>query len=169
GKGPVFESSEPRELLLAAGNLSVARAGGVTFIGSPVAADSAEAFAGILHEVSGFLESYTRVPFGSPPDVLGIAPADAPRRGSLWGFLGDPALALSGMSIPELLTAVERPGSSSRRQVLGFLSHELAHRYFAWRLGAGTAQRDLFGEPFAVYLELKAVRHFFGEAEYLRA
>jgi hypothetical protein len=169
GPGPInFVSAEPRELLLVAGDLSETRAGGMSFIGAPVPADSAEAFSAILAELGGFLETYTGVPFGPLPDVIAIAPAHAPRRGSLWGFLGDPALGLLGMSVPELLSAVERTGGSSRRQVLGFLSHELAHRYFAWRMGAGTPQRDFFGEPFAVYLELKAVRHIFGEAEYLR-
>ena len=43
---------------------------------------------------------------------------------------------------------------------IGFLAHELAHRYFGWDFGLRSRQRELFGEPFASFLELKAIRRF---------
>jgi hypothetical protein len=73
------------------------------------------------------------------------------------------------MSIPEFVRTLEGPGSRARRTLVGFFAHELAHRYFGWTLGAGSPQRDLFGEPFATYLEMKAIRHFHGEEVYAGA
>jgi hypothetical protein len=166
--GPIaaFESEHARELFLLAGELSNERIGGLTFIGRPVPPDSAERFATHLEAISAFLEEFVGVAYGAPPEVVTATAVRAPRRGQLWGFFSDPALVLIGMSVPELLQALEREDSPSRRSVVGFLAHELGHRYFGWRFGGATAQRDLFGEPFATYLELKAVRHFFGEVEY---
>src|SRR5690606_20380030 len=116
-----FVSDGPRELFLVAGDLVETRTTDVRFIGAPLSRDTAAAFAATIVEVSAFLAAYTGVPDGPLPDVLTIAPARAPRRGNLWGFFADPALALIGMSVPEILTAIEREGTPARRQVLGFV------------------------------------------------
>lgn len=168
GPGARFESAEPRELLLVAGELAVRQAGGLTYLGREVPVADAERLAATIADIAEFLEAYVGVPFGPHPEIVSLAAMRQPRRGELWGFLSDPALALIGMTVPEIVEALESSGRP-RQLVLGFLAHELAHRYFGWRLGAGTAQRDLFGEPFAVYLEMKAVRHFLGEEAYLEA
>ncbi|MDR0786965.1 MAG: hypothetical protein LBG44_03770 [Gemmatimonadota bacterium] len=168
GPSARFETDTPRELLLVAGDLAVREAGGITFIGRDVPEESAESFASTVGEVITFLEGYTTLPFGDAPRVVTIPAVRAPRRGQLWGFLSDPVLAIVGMTVPEVVEALESTGRP-RQAVLGFVAHELAHRYFGWRLGGGSPQRDLFGEPFAVYLEMKALRFFEGDAAYTRS
>lgn len=168
GPAASFESSEPRELLLIAGDLAVREAGGVEFIGLETSEESAGSLAATLGSIVEYLQAYVGVPYGDAPRIVTIPAARAPRQGQLWGFMSDPSLVLIGMTVPEMVGALE--GSErSRQAMLGFLAHELAHRHFGWRLGGGSAQRDLFGEPFATYLELKAVRHFVGPEAYDRA
>lgn len=169
--GPIaaFHSPDPRELLLVAGELAVESHAGVTFIGPPIPPNAATAFANNIAEISSFLEEFVGLPYGEKPHVISLMSLRAPRRGELWGFLSDPALILMGMSVPELVATMEGSEERAKRSVVTFVAHELAHRYFAWTLGSGSPQRDFFGEPFATYLELKAVRHYFGEEEYVES
>jgi len=166
--GPIarFASMTPRELLLIAGDLSVQEHAGVTFVGEALEMGASDELVGAIVQTIGILEEYTSVPYGPPPNVVRIAPLRAPVRGQLWGFYSDPSFALIGMSVAELDSVLANSEGRGRRSVLGFLGHELAHRYFGFAIGAGSAQRDLFGEPFATFLELKVVRRLFGEGEY---
>jgi hypothetical protein len=169
--GPIarFHSSEPRELLLLAGDFPVQEIDGVHFLGEVVAADTARMFLGTLKEIQDFYADLLGIPFGPQPDILRITPLRVERRGQLWGFFSDPGLALIGMSIGEFVRILNGPERPARRSVFGFLTHELAHRYFGWRVGMTSPFREMYGEPFASYLELKAVRHFQGDGAYRQA
>lgn len=163
-----FESASPRELFLFAGDIPVTRTAAGRILGEVTHPDTAATFFHHLDDIQRFLADYVGVAYGPAPEIVRFTPVRMPRRGLLWGFLSDPALALSGMTIAEFVRALDE-NSPSRSVVFGFLAHELAHRYFGWGIGVHSRQRDLFSEPFATYLELKAVRHFHGEAEYLAA
>jgi hypothetical protein len=163
-----FASAEPREIFLLAGDLPVVRAEESLILGEVDSPATASAFLGSLGRIQEFYADYLALPFGRAPDVVLFTPVRQPKKGLLWGFFSDPALALSGMTLDEFVQALS-PGSASRTAVFGFLAHELAHRYFGWGLGTESPQRDLFGEPFATVLELKAIRHFFGEERHASA
>jgi len=163
-----FRSHEPREFLLYAGDLPVVHAEGLRIIGEDVDPRTVARFRHWLGEIQAFYSMLLDEPFGEELDVLRITPLRVERRGQLWGFYSDPALALIGMSIPEFVRILDGPDRPARQAVFGFLSHELAHRYFGWRIGSDSPARDLFGEPFANLLELRAIRHFFGEEAYRR-
>jgi hypothetical protein len=166
GPSHTFVSTEPREALLFAGDFPVVAGGSTLVAGEAARPDSIALFVGILDEIASFYGEYLGVAFGPTPDVLRITPVRRQQRGQLWGFYSDPAIALAGMSIPEFVSVIRGPDQPARRPVLGFLAHEMAHRYFGWRIGTASTYRDFFGEPFATFLELKAVRHFYGEVAY---
>ncbi|MEX2583874.1 MAG: hypothetical protein WD766_11400 [Gemmatimonadota bacterium] len=161
-----FMSREPREMLLLAGDLPESRVDGVLILGETVPAEPAVAFVSTLRRIQRFFGDYLTVPFGADPHIIRIDALRAPKEGRLWGFFSDPALVLIGMTVPEYVEIFEGPATPARRAVVGFVAHELAHRYFGWKIGTHSAQRDLFGEPFATYLELKAVRELLGESDY---
>ena len=169
--GPIgtFTSAEPRELLLLAGALPLTRVGPATIVGEAVRADSAAAFMAMLADIQDFHADYLGVAPPPLPDILRAEPLRAPRRGQLWGFYSDPALMLIGVTIPRFVEVLEGDSIVPRRNIYTFLAHELAHHYFGWHLGTTTAQRDFFGEPFATFLELKAMRARFGAGDYRRA
>jgi hypothetical protein len=168
--GPVatFRSSVPRELLLVAGDLPVTESGDLRIIGEKVKPGDAERLADLLRGITFFLEGYVGVPYGPMPTILRLEPIRQQRPGQVWGFMSDPALALLGMPVARISEILSGDADAPRRTLTGFLAHELAHRYFGWWAGPRSGQRDLFGEPFATYLELKTVRHFFGHEEYGR-
>jgi len=164
-----FTSLDARELLLLAGDFPVVEVDGSLIIGEAVAADTARMFLAALEEIQEFYSGFLEIPFGPQPDILRIIPLREERRGHLWGFFSDPALALIGMPLGEFVRILRGPDRPVRRSISGFLAHELAHRYFGWNIGSHGPFRDMFGEPFASYLELKAVRHFSDERSYREA
>lgn len=170
-RGPVarFRADLPREALLVAGDLNATIIGGITYIDPALAPDSAARFSELLHEIAAALETDLGVPYGPLPEIVNLTSVRAPRKGQLWGFFSDPALVLIGMSIPELLSTIEESSGRGREVLIGFLAHELAHRYFGWTVGTASPQRDLFGEPFATYLEVRTIRRLLGEEAYRRA
>jgi hypothetical protein len=164
-----FSSVEPRELLLVAGKLPVQYSGDMVILGEVVPEDSAAMFIATLSEIQRFYERFLGIPYGRPPDIVRLDAIREPRTGQVWGFFSDPALVLIGMRISRFVEVLAGSAASSRRNVYSFLSHELAHRFFGWSLGSRSSRRDLFGEPFATYLELKALREKFGEEDYENA
>lgn len=166
GPSARFRSAEARELLLVAGRLPVTERPAGRIIGEYVAPDTADLFFAKLADLQAFLASYVGVPYRRTLDIVRIAPVREPRRGQIWGFFSDPALTLIGMDPGGFVRALDGPNGSARRSLTAFLSHELAHRYFGWSFGIASPQRDLFSEPFATYLEIKAVRHYLGDDEY---
>jgi hypothetical protein len=163
-----FIAGGARELFLLAGDLTLQEIEGVRFIGKSVDPQTGSRFLEEIARIVAFLEEFTGVEFGPLPDIVMLDPVRAPRRGQLWGFLSDPALVLQGMSLAEITAALDGERRSARVTLVGFLAHELAHRYFGWRLGHSSPQRDLFSEPFATFLELKAIRDLAGQADYER-
>lgn len=167
GPSARFQSPQPRELMIVAGRLPVTVRPLGRIIGETVAPDTADLFLAELSAMQSFLADYVGVPYGPAPDIVRIAPVRRPWRGRVWGFFSDPALTLIGMDPGGFLRGLNGTNPATKRSLTAFLSHELAHRYFGWSFGVESPQRDLFGEPFATYLEMKAVRHFLGEGEYL--
>ncbi len=166
GPSARFESRQPRELMIVAGRLPITLRPFGRIIGETVAPDTADLFLEKLVEMQSFLAEYVGVPFGPTPDIVRVAPVRRPWRGRVWGFFSDPALTLIGMDPGGFVRGLTGTNPATKRSLTAFLSHELGHRYFGWAFGAASPQRDLFGEPFATYLEMKAVRHFLGEDEY---
>lgn len=169
GPEVTVDSDGRRELFLLAGDFEIREIEGWTVIGEGAPSDSIAAFLRNLIEIQRFQESYLGVPFGERRVLLRSDPVRAPRRGRLWGFYSDPTLSLVGMSISEFVSALEGRPPTARRSILGLMAHELGHRYFGWALGWLSPHREIFGEPLAVYLELKTVRHFLGEEVYRRS
>lgn len=169
--GPIatLEAAGRRELLLLAGDFPIRRLPGALVIGEAAPLDSLTRFVDMLTEIRRFQEAFTGVPFGDDLVLLRVEPVRRPREGLLWGFYSHPTLALLGMTMGEFVEAIDNPSRRESRAILGLMGHELAHRYFAWTHGWRSPQRDLFGEPFATYLELKTIRHFLGEAPYRAA
>lgn len=170
--GPVaeFRAIAPREPLLIAGDLRVADLGALRVLAErEVSTTGAERLVAEMEAIRAFFEEHVGVPYGPLPDLGLLSPVRAPRRGQLWGFFSDPSLTLLGMDLEQLLETLQTGRPRARRALRAFLAHEMAHRYFGWRLGTESSQRDLFGEPFATFLELKAIRHFQGEENYRAA
>lgn len=169
--GPLatLEASGRRELLLLAGDFPIHQVPGALVLGDASPRDSIVAFVETLTRIRWFQERFLGVPFGNDLVLLRVDPVRRPKKGLLWGFYSHPTLSLLGMSMSEFIAALDKPTGSERRSIFGLLGHELGHRYFAWTLGWRSPQRDLFGEPFASYLELKTLRHFLGERTYRRA
>jgi hypothetical protein len=126
--------------------------------------DTARIFVEHLQEIQGFYATYLEVPFGTPIDYWRIIPVrhDAPFQ--LWGFFSEPMIGVTGIALTDFVQILTDAAHPARTALHGFLAHELAHRYFKGRLGG--PYNELFGEPFANYLDLKATRHFHGEEAY---
>lgn len=162
-----FASDVPRELFLWIGDYPALVVDGTAFLGEAVSVDTARMFLARIGEIRSFYEEYVGVPYGPVPDVLRIAPVSRFGRYQFWGFFADPALALAGrITIGDFAAILGDPQHPARAPLLGVLAHELAHRYFATMLAPGGAYTELFGEPFANYLDLQARRHFFGDEAY---
>ena len=164
-----FRSREPREPLLLAGNLPIYASSSGRVIGERPRPEDADALFTSLGYLADFYSAFTGVPFGPLPEIVRVDPLRRNRRGQLWGFFSDPALALIGSDVEFFARVLGDPRDRRHPPVFAFVAHELAHRYFGWRFGLRSPQRDLFGEPIATYLELKAVRHFRGPEAYERA
>jgi hypothetical protein len=165
GPEAAFVSDAPRALGILAGAYPVQEVAGTRFLGEQVAPDSARRFVEHLAEIQRFYEELLEVPFGESPDILRIVPVRPDRPGQLWGFFSDPIIGLVGLPIGEFVRILDDADHPARPLVHGFLAHELAHRYFSGALAGPFNQ--LFGEPFANYLDLKVTRRFQGEAAYL--
>lgn len=167
--GPEAElaSSVPRELVLWIGDYPAAEVDGTAFLGEAVAADTARMFLARVGEIQRFYAEWLGVPYGPGPDVLRITPVARFGRYQFWGFFADPALGLVGrITLGDFVQILGDPQHPGRAPLLGVLAHELAHRYFGGMLGVAGAHGQLFGEPFASYLDLKARRHFLGDDAY---
>jgi hypothetical protein len=168
GPSAMLQSDEARELLLFAGDYPFTTVDGVHFLGESVAPDIARRFVALMAEVQDFYAGWLGVDYGEPIDVLRIVPVRFDRPGQFWGFFSDPALGLVGLSIAQFVEILGEPDHPARAPVLGALTHELAHRFFAGGLAAESESFQLFSEPFATYLDLEATRHFHGEEAYVR-
>jgi hypothetical protein len=166
--GPEAElrSDVPREPFLLAGDYPLQTVREVHFLGEAVSVDTAELFLNRVGEVQDFYEGFLGVPFGDPIDVVRIIPVRFDRRGQFWGFFADPALGLVGLTIGDFVEILGEQSHPARPAVLGALAHELAHRYFPGMIARRSAYFQLFSEPFANYLDLKATQHFYGEDVY---
>lgn len=169
GPAATFRSEVPREPYLVAGTLRARQTNGSWIISPREVGPAADSLLAAMEAVQGLYSDYVGVPFDRQLDLLFLTEVREPRRGRLWGFFSDPALTIIGMSPAELTESLRDERARVRRSVLRFLAHELAHRYFGWGFGLESAQRDLFGEPFATFLELTALRQAEGEDAYVRA
>ena len=161
-----LSSDVARELLIYSGNYPLQEIPDGRIIGETVTADTARMFFAQLREIEDFYADYLGVPYGPRPDILRIIPARKDRRGQFWGFFSDPALGLVGLTIGDFVHILADKSEPARPMVLGVLAHELGHRYFPHVLAPGGAYFQLFSEPFANYLDLKATLHFYGDSAY---
>jgi hypothetical protein len=168
--GPEAElrTETAHEPFLLAGDFPVAELHGTTFLGEAVASDTAALFTARLREIQRFYEGYLGVPYGTGLVVLRHTPVRRERPGQLWGFMSWPALAFTGVGVGDLARVLGDTADAARPALLGFVAHELAHYYFAGVAAPGSPHFQLFSEPFATFLGLKAVRRFAGEEAYRR-
>jgi hypothetical protein len=164
GPEAVFSSESPLPISIFAGDFLVQEADGFLFLGDELSHADGRLIARELTGIQDFFAGFLDLPYGPNPDIIRFIPVREDRVGQLWGFFSDPLIGLVGLPLAVFATILSDPDDPARRVLHGFLAHELAHRYFPGPLGG--PHRQMFGEPFANYVDLKSTRHFFGEAAY---
>lgn len=164
GPDAMFVSDTPREVVILGGDLPVQHVSGMLLLGEEAEPDTARLFVQQLAEIQRFYEEFLEVPYGRSIDFARIIPVRFDRPFQMWGFFSDPIMGVTGVTLADFVQVLSDPDHQARPHLFGFLGHELAHRYFSGPLGGPYNQ--LFSEPFANYLGLKATRHFSGEAPY---
>lgn len=159
-----FRSAVPREPFLLLGSMPVRPAAGGWIVADDSLWAAADSILRTVRRIDRFYQRYLGLNEPQPRiDLVAFPEVRAARRGRAWAFFADPALGIETASIGTLHRGLEGEREQSLRNAFALLSHETAHRYFGWRLGTESPQRELFDEPFATVLELEAIRHFLGE------